>query len=73
MGVDRMIDPGLVSGSEDVGVLARAAGVPLVYWLLGAWTPLASTGCARAQAGAPVTIHALPRARHDRVAARAAR
>lgn len=34
-----MIDPGLVSGSEDVGVLATAAGVPLVYWLLGGIDP----------------------------------
>src|SRR5690606_30387615 len=32
LGDDRVIDPGMVSGSEDVGVLATAAGVPLVYW-----------------------------------------
>jgi hippurate hydrolase len=30
-----------VSGSEDVGVLATAAGVPIVYWLLGGWDPAA--------------------------------
>ncbi|HEV7184668.1 MAG TPA: amidohydrolase [Leifsonia sp.] len=30
-----MIDPGQVSGSEDVGLLATAAGAPLVYWILG--------------------------------------
>ncbi|MET0977480.1 MAG: amidohydrolase, partial [Paeniglutamicibacter terrestris] len=28
-----------VSGSEDVGVLATAAKVPLVYWLLGGADP----------------------------------
>lgn len=39
LGVERVIDPGLVSGSEDVGVLATAAGVPLVYWLLGGIDP----------------------------------
>ncbi len=30
-----VVDPGPVTGSEDVGVFATAAGVPLVYWLLG--------------------------------------
>lgn len=34
-GEQRVIDPGAVTGSEDVGALATAAGVPLVYWLLG--------------------------------------
>jgi amidohydrolase len=34
-GEERVIDPGAVTGSEDVGVLATAAGAPLVYWLLG--------------------------------------
>lgn len=29
------VDPGPVTGSEDVGLLATAAGVPLVFWLLG--------------------------------------
>ncbi|WP_460706857.1 amidohydrolase [Myceligenerans halotolerans] len=38
-GADRVIDPGQVSGSEDVSILATAAGVPLVYWLLGGWDP----------------------------------
>ncbi|MGC5168167.1 amidohydrolase [Luteimicrobium sp. DT211] len=32
-------DPGLVTGSEDVGTLATAAGVPLVFWLLGSEDP----------------------------------
>ncbi|WP_129788693.1 amidohydrolase [Promicromonospora panici] len=38
-GTGRVIDPGPVSGSEDVGVLATAANVPIVYWLLGGWDP----------------------------------
>ncbi|MFC8801638.1 amidohydrolase [Promicromonospora sp. NPDC057138] len=40
-GAERVIDPGPVSGSEDVGLLATAAGVPIVYWLLGGWDPAA--------------------------------
>lgn len=48
-GTDHVIDPGAVSGSEDVGVLATAAGAPLVYWLLGGadpslFTDFAATG-----------------------------
>ncbi|GAA1956737.1 amidohydrolase [Agromyces allii] len=39
IGDQRVIDPGVVSGSEDVGVLATAAGVPLVYWFLGGADP----------------------------------
>ncbi|MBF4632717.1 amidohydrolase [Clavibacter michiganensis subsp. phaseoli] len=34
-----VLDPGQVSGSEDVGVLATAAAAPLVYWLLGGVEP----------------------------------
>lgn len=34
-----IIDPGPVTGSEDVGVLAQAAGAPCVYWLLGGANP----------------------------------
>jgi amidohydrolase len=34
-GADSVLDPGEVSGSEDVGLLATAAGAPLVYWILG--------------------------------------
>ncbi|MFT4010797.1 MAG: hypothetical protein QM655_12240, partial [Nocardioidaceae bacterium] len=30
-----VLEPGPVTGSEDVGILATAAGVPLVFWLLG--------------------------------------
>ncbi|MCH1881993.1 amidohydrolase [Agrococcus sp. ARC_14] len=39
LGEGRVIDPGSVSGSEDVGVLATAAGAPLVYWFLGGFDP----------------------------------
>ncbi|QDZ16075.1 amidohydrolase [Humibacter ginsenosidimutans] len=38
-GAERVIDPGRVTGSEDVGTLATAAGVPIVYWLLGGLDP----------------------------------
>ena len=38
-GAPRVIDPGMLMGSEDVGMLATAAGVPLVYWLLGCVDP----------------------------------
>lgn len=31
----RVIDPGAVTGSEDVSILATAAGAPLVFWLIG--------------------------------------
>ena len=34
-----VIDPGLVTGSEDVGLLATAAGAPCAYWLLGSADP----------------------------------
>ncbi|MEI2785961.1 MAG: hypothetical protein V9E82_09715 [Candidatus Nanopelagicales bacterium] len=34
-----VVDPGSVTGSEDVGVLAEAAGAPLVFWLLGGADP----------------------------------
>lgn len=39
-------EPGLVTGSEDVGLLARDAGVPCVYWLLGGADPAAYAGAA---------------------------
>jgi hippurate hydrolase len=38
-GEDAVLEPGALSGSEDVGNLATAAGVPLVYWLLGGGDP----------------------------------
>jgi hippurate hydrolase len=39
LGADRVLDPGLVTGSEDVGVLASAAEAPCVYWVLGGADP----------------------------------
>ncbi len=39
-----VLDPGLVTGSEDVGLLATGAGVPCVYWLLGGADPAAFAG-----------------------------
>jgi metal-dependent amidase/aminoacylase/carboxypeptidase family protein len=38
-GLRQVIDPGPVSGSEDVGVLATSAGTPLVYRFLGGADP----------------------------------
>ncbi len=35
----RVVDPGAIPGSEDVGELAIAAGAPLVYWTLGGADP----------------------------------
>jgi amidohydrolase len=34
-----VLDPGPVTGSEDIGLLAEAAGAPCVYWLLGGADP----------------------------------
>jgi hippurate hydrolase len=42
--VGPVVDPGLVTGSEDFGVLATAAGAPCVYWLLGGADPAAFAG-----------------------------
>ena len=38
-GSNRVIDPGRVTGSEDVSALATAAGAPIVFWLLGGLDP----------------------------------
>ena len=46
LGAGRVVDPGQVTGSEDVGVLATAAGVPCVYWILGGADPAAFSGTA---------------------------
>lgn len=46
VGAERVLDPGPVTGSEDVGVLAAAAGAPLVFWLLGGADPAAFAGAA---------------------------
>ncbi|MBM7168719.1 amidohydrolase [Streptomyces sp. G44] len=41
IGDERIVDPGQVTGSEDVGVFASSAGreVPLCYWLFGGADP----------------------------------
>ncbi|GAB3801789.1 amidohydrolase [Humibacter antri] len=39
LGAERVLDPGAVTGSEDVGALATAAQAPIVYWLLGGMDP----------------------------------
>ncbi len=44
LGPGHTMDPGQVTGSEDVGVLATAAGAPLVYWLLGGADPALFAG-----------------------------
>ena len=45
-GVGLVLDPGPVTGSEDVGLLATAAGVPCAYWLLGGADPALFAGIA---------------------------
>jgi amidohydrolase len=39
VGTGHVIDPGPITGSEDVGVLAQAADAPIVFWLLGGADP----------------------------------
>jgi len=43
-GVGLALDPGPVTGSEDVCLLATAAGVPCVYWFLGGSDPALFAG-----------------------------
>ncbi len=49
LGADRVLDPGPVTGSEDFGLFATAAGVPGCYWLFGGSDP--ATWLAAEQAG----------------------
>ena len=46
---ERVIDPGPVTGSEDVGVFAVEAGVPCVYWILGGADPSLFAGASTPQ------------------------
>ncbi|MFB7596567.1 amidohydrolase [Streptomyces sp. NPDC056160] len=39
LGEAQVVDPGPATASEDVGMLAEAAGAPCVYWLLGGADP----------------------------------
>ena len=49
LGADRVIDPGVVTGSEDVGLLATAAEAPCVFWLLGGGDPEDFAGASSAE------------------------
>ena len=44
VGADRVFDPGLVTASEDVGLLASAAAAPCVFWLFGGSDPAQFAG-----------------------------
>ena len=44
-----MIDPGPVTGSEDVGVFALTADVPCVFWILGGADPALFAGATTAK------------------------
>lgn len=44
LGDAAVIDPGAMTGSEDVGVLAQAAGVPCAFWFLGGADPALFAG-----------------------------
>jgi hippurate hydrolase len=53
------LDPGPVTGSEDVGLLATAAGVPCVYWFLGGSDPALFAGITSVEE-ARVIVDGLP-------------
>ncbi|MFL6165757.1 MAG: amidohydrolase [Ornithinibacter sp.] len=59
VGAGRVIDPGPVTASEDVGVLAGAAPAPCVFWLLGGADPAAFAGASDLQ-GIQAALSALP-------------
>ena len=46
LGPGLVLDPGPVTGSEDVGLLATASGAPCAYWLLGCADPALFAGIA---------------------------
>jgi amidohydrolase len=46
VGPGLVLDPGPVTGSEDVGLLATASGAPCAYWLLGSADPAHFAGIA---------------------------
>jgi amidohydrolase len=58
-GAHLLLDPGPVTGSEDVGILASAAAAPCVFWLLGGADPTAFTGATDIAAMQRV-LHGLP-------------
>ena len=59
VGEGHVVDPGPVTGSEDVGVLATAGQAPCVFWLLGGADPLAFAGAHDLQ-GIRAAMAALP-------------
>jgi amidohydrolase len=58
-GAHLLLDPGPVTGSEDVGILATAAAAPCVFWLLGGADPASFAGATDIAAIQKV-VHALP-------------
>jgi amidohydrolase len=58
-GVGLALDPGPVTGSEDFGLLATAAGVPCVYWFLGGSDPALFAGVTSIE-GAREIVGGLP-------------
>jgi hippurate hydrolase len=59
LGAGLVVDPGPVTGSEDVGLFATAAGAPCVYWLLGGADPAAFAGAGTIEEVAEV-VRGLP-------------
>ncbi len=59
VGPGRVVDPGPVTGSEDVGILANAAPAPCVFWLLGGADPAAFAGASDIE-GIRTAMAALP-------------
>jgi amidohydrolase len=49
VGAERIFDPGLVTASEDVSLLASAADVPCVFWLVGGSDPAQFAGASNAE------------------------
>ncbi len=58
-GVGLTLDPGPVTGSEDVGLLATAAGVPCAYWFLGGADPALFAGVTSVEAARGI-VDSLP-------------
>jgi amidohydrolase len=54
LGTGLVLDPGPVTGSEDVGTFATDAGVPCVYWLLGGADPAAFAGAGDVESAARI-------------------
>ncbi|MEO6957502.1 MAG: M20/M25/M40 family metallo-hydrolase, partial [Antricoccus sp.] len=59
LGEDKVVDPGPMTGSEDVGVLAEAAGVPCAFWFLGGADPALFAG-ADGPAGIMEALRGIP-------------